>query len=213
MGRKFLIISDSLHALRNLTELYTTDPLIKKCQTFLTILANNEYEIVFIWVPGHADIPGNDQADHAARSAASDSRIEVNFVKRIEWKIHLQKRIIDRWQQRWSTFSTHLSMIKKSVIPPTFFLELPRQESVKAHRLRIGHTKLTHEHLLMGNEAPLCTYCSLNLSIEHILYECTYLKQERDRSSIKMNVADDLSPHNITNTLNYLKKIRIYDWV
>ena len=39
-------------------------------------------------------------------------------------------------------------------------------------RIQIGHTKLTHGHLLEGAERPFCISCLVDLTVRHILLEC-----------------------------------------
>ena len=54
--RKFMIFSDSLSALQALQEL-------------LHKINADQKEIVFMWVPGHVEIRGNEVADRAAKKA------------------------------------------------------------------------------------------------------------------------------------------------
>ena len=46
-----------------------------------------------------------------------------------------------------------------------------RHETIIA-RLRIGHTRMTHEYLLTGDEQPLCEECIVPLTVKHIITEC-----------------------------------------
>jgi len=36
-------------------------------------------------------------------------------------------------------------------------------------RIRIEHTRLTHNHLIMKTDQPKCAYCSSTLKVEHLL--------------------------------------------
>ena len=49
---------------------------------------------------------------------------------------------------------------------------LTRPEQVKMARLKIGHTRLTHEHRLKGVAAPMCQECNTILTVKHILLNC-----------------------------------------
>ncbi|GFY05861.1 hypothetical protein TNCV_4405281 [Trichonephila clavipes] len=40
-----------------------------------------------------------------------------------------------------------------------------RKHDVRLTRLRIGHTRLTHRHLLLGKSSPVCDFCQRDLSI------------------------------------------------
>ena len=47
-----------------------------------------------------------------------------------------------------------------------------RRDKLILCRLRIGHTHLTHRHLLVGDPPPVCVSCQERLSVEHILIHC-----------------------------------------
>jgi len=64
-----------------------------------------------------------------------------------------------------------LKEIKKHTRPwksPTFTL---CHEEVIITRTRIGHSLLTHQHLLSKEDNPTCEYCRSQLSIKHIILE------------------------------------------
>ena len=47
-------------------------------------------------------------------------------------------------------------------------------------RLRLGHSKWTHQHLLCGKIAPSCVFCdNSQLSLGHILDECSAFQRNR----------------------------------
>ncbi|WP_419595494.1 ribonuclease H family protein, partial [Thiolapillus sp.] len=66
---KFMIYSDSLSALQALGKLKTDHPLLIQIQEFLHKIDADQKEIVFMWVPGHVGIRGNEVADRAAKKA------------------------------------------------------------------------------------------------------------------------------------------------
>ena len=49
---------------------------------------------------------------------------------------------------------------------------LNRRDAAILRRLRIGHTRLTHQYLLTREEPPLCPSCYCALTVVHILLEC-----------------------------------------
>ena len=56
---------------------------------------------------------------------------------------------------------------------------LSRRNAVIIHRLRIGHTRLTHSYLLSGTDQPECSACHCPLTVKHILIECPALTSSR----------------------------------
>jgi len=45
----------------------------------------------------------------------------------------------------------------------------------------IGHTHLTHSHLLSKEPPPTCTYCFTLLTVEHILTNCSHYQSIRQK--------------------------------
>ena len=56
-----------------------------------------------------------------------------------------------------------------------------RRLLVSISRLRIGHTRLTHDHLMAREALPVCGRCHVRLSIFHILVECPTYSVPRNR--------------------------------
>lgn len=188
--KKFLIISDSLSVITSLSNLYSRDPVTQIIQATIKYLSESLYEITLLWIPSHVGISGNEIVDRAARIAASEIIPDIDTVKSSDLKIHITKQITNKYVYR--------------------MLTLTREETVKIHRLRIGHTSLTHEHLLKGEPAPNCEHCNVNLTIQHILCECPTFKHQRQINNIKANLQENSEgEENIRNTLRYLKEINL----
>jgi hypothetical protein len=50
---------------------------------------------------------------------------------------------------------------------------LPRRDEILIHRLRVGHTYLTHSYLLRRETPPECDFCHVRLIVEHVLLSCS----------------------------------------
>ena len=64
--------------------------------------------------------------------------------------------------------------------PPKKFQHPTGAEEVVITRLRIGHTEATKSRILFRGPPTTCQHCDQTLTIEHILLECTVLRQSRD---------------------------------
>ena len=47
-----------------------------------------------------------------------------------------------------------------------------RKEEVVLARLRLGHTRVTHSYLLLGEDQPQCVDCNASFTVRHFLLEC-----------------------------------------
>ena len=95
---------------------------------------------------------------------------------------YYQWRLLDGWQSEldFAHHNNKLRSVKRSVRPWSTSSRESRHESVIITRWRIGHTRLTHEHLLVGEEAPYCEGCIVPLTVVHFLTECPeYFEQRR----------------------------------
>ncbi|GFW77205.1 RNase H domain-containing protein [Trichonephila clavipes] len=100
-------------------------PTVIEILIILRKLERKGFDIIFSWVPGHVGILGNVQADTAARSMSD----------------HMQRPILNKLH------SIHPSASHWAALPV-------RRHDVRLTRLRIGHTRFTHRHLLLGENAP-----------------------------------------------------------
>src|SRR5215469_11535503 len=85
----------------------------------------------------------------------------------------LKRSLYERWQSEWETKTTHLRFIKSTLGKWTTSNRKSRREEVVLAILRIGHTRFTHGHIFAGNLRTGCESCNKNLTVFHILVECS----------------------------------------
>ena len=47
-------------------------------------------------------------------------------------------------------------------------------------QIRLGHTRVTHSYLLLGEEQPQCVGCDAPFTVHHFLLECDDSAQVRN---------------------------------
>ena len=130
-------------------------------------------------------IVGNEKADIKAKEAA---RRTVEMIP-IHFKDYfsLIKTKFSEKVHRDRLNSTTMSKIRRlnpEFKPWPINIELRRREEVIINRLRLGHTNITHCHLMdnsTGLQTPtLCPYCnSVPITVEHIFIGCQRLENLR----------------------------------
>ncbi|GFY35817.1 putative RNA-directed DNA polymerase from transposon BS [Trichonephila clavipes] len=150
-------------------------PTVIEILLLLRKLERKGFDIIFSWVPGHVGILGNEQADTAARSMSDHMQRPVCYQ---DLKTFAQNYIHRVWQETWDQ-----QVLNKlhSIHPFTsHWAALPvRRHDVHLTRLRIGRTRFTHRHLLLGENAPECPLCKVPYSVYHILINCPVFNRHR----------------------------------
>ncbi|GBN87806.1 hypothetical protein AVEN_145796-1, partial [Araneus ventricosus] len=174
----FILYSDSLSALQSMTSLHRfSHPLTFNILELHDHLTCKGFSILFCWIPSHVGISGNELADNLAKSATINlnSPVPVNDVKK-----YIKSILHSKWQTQWDRKDRiKLHSIKRLI---DCWPSLPtRKLDTILTRLRIGHTRFTHRHLLLGEPAPLCTACQCQMTVLHILIECQQFNHQRIR--------------------------------
>jgi len=131
----------------------------------------------------------------------------------IDIKRNINVYCFNLWNSQWyMTTENKLREIKGSVVLWPKYTDLNRKNEVILNRLRIGHTKLTHGHLMAKEDPPLCPTCNTNFSIKHIIVHCPNFNEARKFFNIPDNLYKAIGPFsNFHNIILYLKKIDLYN--
>ena len=165
--------------------------------------------ILFCWVPAHVGIKGNEPADKTAKRACNLLNSPVPYS---DMKLAITSYIRTIWQRGWDWhFDNKLKDIKPHITNwPTIS---PRKNDVILTHLRIGHSRLTHRHLLLAEEQPTCPYChSSSLTIRHILTDCFGLRHKYRQyfHSSSPNLTNLLCDNPHPKIFNFLKDTNFY---
>ena len=220
---KFIIFCDSTSALMVTDHYDSLHPIIRKIIVLLIKLRRKGKSIEFCWSPAHIGIPGNEAADKLAAAAATDNSLDCSDVVPCrDWYPVIKGKMRETWTEEWHRVQNNkLRLIKTSTEP---WQQLDnRKDSIILTRLRIGHTKLTHQYLMEKNHIPYCEDCIVPLTVKHVLAECPSYLTERlqffpevenldpDATLTLMLAEQPNSPYNFENTKRYLREIEIYD--
>jgi hypothetical protein len=173
-------------------------------------LLSSGLKISFVWVPSHIGIAGNTAADATAKAALNLQLCETT-VPYSDFKPLVAIYIKGIWQKSWDIENNNKLHNIKPVIGPFAKTSLPRRDEVVIHRLRFGHTHLTHGYLLRRELAPVCDTCHVLFTVEHILLLCsTYAPSRKKFFADCVTLVDLFTTISSHIVISFLKEIDIY---
>ena len=212
----FVIHTDSHSAMTSLKQYNPSHPLVQKAQEWLFRLHIKFKKVQFCWVPSHVGIQLNELADQEAKEAACLPNISCNSIPHSDLKAPTKQYINAKWQRRWSSPLLANNLKYKRIRPsvqcwPSSYHPKRRYETILS-RLRIGHSRLTHQFLLAGSNPPVCAYCQVTLTVEHILVDCPNYRLQRSRFGLLGKGIEAILGEyvEVENLMNFLKKIDVF---
>ena len=121
---QYVLYSDSLSCIRALQSLAPfSHYLISKIVSLLLSLPS--HKVVIEWVPSHVGIPGNDTADHLARTTITHPHITNLPHFTPELRPVIMSSYYQLWSDHWTSLPLPLRSFKPSLMP-TAFTDIPR---------------------------------------------------------------------------------------
>ena len=158
--------------------------LIRDIQEGIASLQRTGTETEVMWVPGHANIAGNDIADKLAKEAAEEAKHldeSANCVTKSDVIQAAKQSTLTKWQNRWniSNSGRHLYELMPSV-QELCHLDYPNPSIGRIMtELRTGYSHLNYyRHQIGISPSPLCE-CGGIETTEHYLLHCTIYEPER----------------------------------
>ena len=203
---ELLVLSDSASCLSAIETGKSQHPWVQDIENLLV-----NRKIYLCWVPGHAGVHGNEEADRLADAGRNIVPLNIaipgaDAAKCVKQKIRLE------WETRWLQLrEVKLREIKSST------KSWPDRENTFDQRvitrLRIGHTRLTHEFLLKKSSPPVCECCGTTMDVRHIILQCRKHENVRrkyniDTSSLRAALKNDNECEE--RLLNFLREANIY---
>ena len=218
-NKKFAIFCDSKSVLESIDDQDSKNPIMIDILDDLQNFTRRGISVMFCWIPSHIGIdPGNDRADEAAQSAIDDGLPNVTHkLPYSDFVPNVRQLARQMWQDLWSREVNNKLHVINPDIKPYHTQQLKRKDEVILHRIRIGHTRLTHGYLMEGGRygnPPLCRFCSLTqISIKHLLLDCSRFREIRSHhfdASCMQDLFDRINPVNI---IGFLLEAKLYDFL
>lgn len=207
-SQNILIITDSKSSLEGLSDSFSKNTIVQQIRTTLTSL--HAHRISFLWIPSHLGIRGNEKVDELAKSSLNE-RIDISIkFQHTDYKRIVKTYIFDLWNDLWKTENRNkLFQLQNHILPKYVLPDLPRIDVSKLNRLKIGHSLLTHKHIIEKSSPPQCE-CGQTLTIYHIFNECNMLQDVRNKHKIK-DLQILLDKNNFDSIKKFLTEINVYN--
>jgi ribonuclease HI len=206
-----LIFTDSLSSVRCLKDRKPVNAIAQKI--YRKMLRRPEFTVKIIWIPAHLGIEGNDMADELAKQATEES--ECYGLPLIQDVINLaENRLNEEWQQWWTDINTTSGQIvktrsiKNTVNKWRVTTFKDRETSYKITRIRLGHTRFSHDHVFTRDERRLCC-CGEVLTVDHVLRLCILFEDARDKHEVNMASLDG-QQRDIDNIVAFFKEVNLW---
>ncbi|XP_055643805.1 uncharacterized protein LOC129779995 [Toxorhynchites rutilus septentrionalis] len=200
-----LVLTDSASCLDALHGGRSKHPWIQSVEKLI-----GNRNVQFSWIPGHSGIPGNEQADHLAKQGLTETQLDIPIPAQ-DVTHAIKSNIWQAWELEWNRSRVQLRQIKNT--PGKYPDRTCASDQRILSRIRIGHTRLTHSHLLKHNPPPICTCCGIRLTVQHILIDCRAFAQTRSACGINGTLADILAynPQKEELVIKFLKDSNLYN--
>ena len=193
----------------------------------IQVLTNEGYIIKFCWIPSHVGIQGNEIADKLAKAALNNPELTQRTVPYTDFIPKVKTYIRNLWKQRWIKNKSDMDNGNKLFmfnpdIQPFYINGLCRKDGVVIHRIRIGHSRLTHSFLMEDalKRKPRCNFCynerlriSHELTVKHIMIECKHFNNIRLRYHNAKNMGDLFERFPLRYIIEFLKESGLYNLI
>nr|XP_042906270.1 uncharacterized protein LOC122270935 [Parasteatoda tepidariorum] len=205
---KWIIYTDSRSFIASISDI-GLNPVILKIQKYITRLYDRGFNIYFCWIPSHVGIHGNECADVVAKSTHNISR---NVLAPLDIKRICKLSVYQAWKEHWNTQNDNKLHEIFPSIDNNKIISIDRKTHVLINRLRNGHSRYTHMHLLKNEPAPVCSFCQVVITIKHIFTDCRRFKYLRNKffGSFNPDLQSLLGDPIHHNLLKFIKVIGLY---
>ncbi|XP_058827599.1 uncharacterized protein LOC131687523 [Topomyia yanbarensis] len=202
-----VVMSDSASCLSALEACTSQHPWIQQIENML-----RGRPIKLCWIPGHAGIHGNEEADRLAGEARGNTPLQV-AVPGADANNRMKTAIRNQWFRRWSA-STEVKLREVKFDTGKWTDCENSAEQRVLTRLRIGHTRLTHDFLLKKTSPPVCDCCGIVVDVRHVILHCRKyddVRRKHDIESTSLRAALSNDRKNEESMVKFLKETNLFN--
>ena len=177
----------------------------------LELITRVKNRTVFVWVPSHIGISGNEAVDKLANTGVSAARVDLAIPLGVgEAKSIAESHVLNKWQLQWSDGETgrQYHAIEPKVTGGIKYVSKNRRKEVRITRLRLGKCRLNaYLHEMRMHSTGLCDQCKKPETVEHHLLQCkntvsSALQQACITAKIVPTLANVLSNPNLMEVIS-----------
>jgi hypothetical protein len=209
------IYTDSKAAIDRLRKLQDIGPgfnIVRKCIQIANHITSYGARIAIRWIPGHANIPGNEKADYLAKKGAKIPQLNPHIkVSLTNIGRKLNKSIMDNWHNEWNRNTAkgrHYSKTEPRIARKPTKSITDRRTWTAYIQLKFGHGYYrSYLSRITKSDTDRCIgHCQGVQSPIHLYLSCQHYKEEQ--KELKSKLKDLFPRQQITLAEIYAEKSR-----
>jgi hypothetical protein len=135
--------------------------------------------VTLCWVPGHAGITKNEEADEEAKRPLEESIPKDEKYPPKDLSEWIKTEMAGSRQRRFEEGGNAMKERKKNT---------GWQNDTEKLKRRDGYSRATHRNKMKKTPNPECPFCSAKLTLEHIIWHYKETEEERRKSNMTKEV-------------------------
>lgn len=215
--RKYIILCSTYeNGIKQLSQTLSTNELVLAILEKVTNLEKKGIRIEILYTPMQLNNTHEMKAVEQFIQATPTLKQKNDKVDEME-KVYLiddvissiKRKIKAKWQNLWEDSNSQMKEIVPNVTKIPRIEYLRKREKIIWTRLAIGHTRITHSHLLLGRDRRQCPQCGELLSVRHVLQECQALQTHRHDCGVSGALDELIDKKRFEKVIKYLETINI----
>jgi ribonuclease HI len=205
--RTIMIHTDSRITLESLKNKKNRYHLIEEIRKKTIALEEENWDIECTWIKAHVGHYENELADNLAKEATRNSDICYNKIPKSKIEHQEREKSIEKWQQQWDNST-------KELVAKEFFTNIKDRLKIKINltpnftAMVTAHGKTrSHLHRFKIIESPECPCANGHQAVDHLLYDCSELNNEREKLIAHISKEDNWPVRKSEQVNKYLKQV------